>query len=237
MPESGLVELDRLAETDTVAAACYLVAHKAEVLGDWLFRHYGNHQRAAVVADWFERGEIPELGRLALGSVDFDVDDLRALLPELWVGWNIHQTSGLSTKEWFRLFKAAGFVTDGPARPAEPITIYRGADYTRVRQLAWTTDLDTAAWFAWIICERREQWGTDLAAEPWFAPAVWEATVEPRHVLAMFNERLEHEIVVSPYCPPLRRHRVTRHPWGPAFESGAQRVSAHIAAHNLEIGA
>jgi hypothetical protein len=84
------------------------------------------------------------------------------------------------------LFRRAGFVSDGPALPTEPITVYRGVCSQRYRSgISWTTSREQARWFA----KRFAFKGRGV---------VYSGTVAPEHVLGMFNERGECEVVTEP---------------------------------------
>lgn len=68
----------------------------------------------------------------------------------------------------------------------DPVTIYRGvrSDKPRnIKNLSWTLDRDKAEWFA----HRFDRDGT-----------VYEAQIEKKHILALFNGRGESEVVVDP---------------------------------------
>ena len=79
-------------------------------------------------------------------------------------------------------FRKAGYVTDGPEKPTEPIKVYRGGKPTG---LAWSSMLDVAQWFA-------TRWTKDLPLPVYSAIAPQEA------VLARFTGRGESEVVVDP---------------------------------------
>ena len=71
------------------------------------------------------------------------------------------------------------------------MTVYRGTTPAIWRRMSWTTDLERAKWFA----DRLGLFGfpdTIIAT----------ATIPPRHVLALFNDRQESEVVVNPYGLP-----------------------------------
>ncbi len=67
--------------------------------------------------------------------------------------------------------------------------------------LSWTTNNKCTGWFAHEYSARRYIYPPDIA--PWAAPpAVYGAKVAPRHILAMFYEREEEEVVVNPWGLP-----------------------------------
>jgi hypothetical protein len=113
--------------------------------------------------------------------------EFRRLLPDVW-----HQAewpgSSLGSRTWLGMFTSAGFVTDCDASPpAEPLTLYRGADSRHMRGFSWTTDFGSAAWFA----RRIRLLKPDDAH-------MFEVTVPPDFVLADIAGRNEDEIVVNP---------------------------------------
>ncbi len=68
----------------------------------------------------------------------------------------------------------------------EPVTVYRGVtsyNAKNIRALSWTLDYEKAEWFA----HRYAEDGT-----------VYEAQINKRHILALFNGRNESEVVVDP---------------------------------------
>lgn len=89
-------------------------------------------------------------------------------------------------------------------KPAEPLTIYRGATPHRARGMSWTTDPDKARWFT----EYRE--GRSSSTRPAY---VYTVVAPPDAVLADVDAleggeggRGEHEIVVDPRrLPKVRR--------------------------------
>ncbi|MGD9890694.1 MAG: hypothetical protein AB7R89_29630 [Dehalococcoidia bacterium] len=119
---------------------------------------------------------------------DFDQINAGTLNRCLAEEWNMVEAPSIEgTRRLVRLFRAADFVTDTPGteRPVEPITIYRGAGLRSKRGLSWTTDRDTAVWFAtrWDAADRY----------------VFTTTIAPRHVLGIFHDRQEREVVISPF--------------------------------------
>jgi len=111
---------------------------------------------------------------------------LRTLLATWWASGEGHSTYG--TGRLVAVFQAAGFVTDtaGVGPPAGELTVYRGVTAGRNRRrISWTLEPDIAAWFArrYALMDGR---GAVLAAE-----------VSPRHVLGIFHERQEAEVVVN----------------------------------------
>ena len=82
--------------------------------------------------------------------------------------------------------------------PDSDLTVYRGCFPMFRFSLPWTTNNQCAEWFAREYSARRYVYPPDIA--PWAAPpAVYRAKVAPRHILAMFYELEEEEVVVDPW--------------------------------------
>lgn len=114
-----------------------------------------------------------------------DTDGLRSNLLSVWTMAEYPEKLGQRT--WLDMFDSAGYVSDGPSRPDEDITIYRGAPEWGRRRMSWTTEPSIATKFA---RKKTRQPGE-----------VWRATVPPHAVLAQIVEgRHEAEVVVNPKC-------------------------------------
>ena len=135
------------------------------------------HRRLERVLTWYEAGVLTS-------------DQLNDLLANWWShgGW----PADIGTGRLIRAFKYAGFVTDtaGVTAPVEPVTVYRGAGVHNYRGLAWTTDAGVAAWFARLL----------LLRLPETYPQLFTTTIAPKHVLGVFNNRREAEIVVNAFA-------------------------------------
>ncbi|MFE9880482.1 hypothetical protein [Streptomyces sp. NPDC005784] len=87
---------------------------------------------------------------------------------------------------WRWLFDTAGFTVDGEraARPAEPLTLYRGSVPERRTDWSWSRDRAVAERFAEGVRGR--------------APGrLWVCEVPPAHMLAVNTGRDEAEVVVD----------------------------------------
>jgi len=119
--------------------------------------------------------------------------ELRVALAQAWV-MSPAPSRYLSPKQWTRMFRAAGYVTDfrgdGVQAPTGPLEVFRGtAESEGGRGMAWTESRELAQTFAASRGYRTHgQSG-----------AVWRLEVPVRHVLARFNESQEAEVVVSSY--------------------------------------
>lgn len=114
--------------------------------------------------------------------------DLRELIPETWLYTDWPERI-ISAGKWVQLFRAVGFLSIpyGLARPAEAVTVYRGASAERRAGMSWTTDIGRADHF-------RQR-------HSWHAPtAVYRAVATPQAVLALLERRGEGppEVVVDP---------------------------------------
>jgi len=111
------------------------------------------------------------------------VPDLQQVLPTLWTNFRgpIH---AFGKAACLSLFKRAGFLTNGPELPTQPLTIYRG-EIRRPGQhgISWTTNERVARSYA------RGYTTVDVTV-------VVSATVQPGSILATFSE--ESEVVVDP---------------------------------------
>ncbi len=74
---------------------------------------------------------------------------LTALIAGAWCMAEYPERS-LPLADWREMFAAAGYTVEGqPAeRPAEPVTLYRGAVHARRRGWSWTADREIAQRFA-----------------------------------------------------------------------------------------
>ena len=70
----------------------------------------------------------------------------------------------------------------------DTVTVYRGVtsyNADNVLALSWSLEYDTANWFA----HRFDEDGT-----------VYQAQIDKKHILALFNGRNEAEVIVNPHC-------------------------------------
>lgn len=123
-----------------------------------------------------------------------DKKDLSSILSECWIMVEYpNRDPNLSKREIVALFKKCEptIVMDKDEREAynalpEIITIYRGIiekKAVNVKGMSWTTNLETARWFAKRFGKRG---------------IVYSATIEKRYVYAYFLRRNEFETVVDP---------------------------------------
>ena len=107
-------------------------------------------------------------------------------VPDAWSDAE-HPMVMIEESVWRLLFEFAGYTENGKsaARPAGPLTLFRGSDAEHRFGWSWTDRVETAQWFAdRVIHAERGQ--------------VWRATVPPDRLLARITEgREEHEWVVD----------------------------------------
>ena len=142
--------------------------------------------RPGMLRDWWEKGLLER-------------QTLQQLFPEAWPMIEAPRRSGI--KWWVKAFKAAGFVSDreGMRPPNAVLTVYRGCFPMFRFGLAWTTNKQRADWFAHEYSAKRYVYPPDIDPRWTAPPAVYRAKVAPRHILAMFYEREEEEVVVNPW--------------------------------------
>lgn len=137
--------------------------------------------RMSTLYDWYYGGQVNDA-------------ELCDLLP--WV-WRDSEGSSYVAAEMLELLELTGFLTDAERLPVEltvptdgRVEVWRGATYAFRRGISWTLDRERAAWFA-----RRFNEGA----------VVWRATVRREAILAYFNGRSEHEVIVDPARLRVRR--------------------------------
>ena len=132
----------------------------------------GRNENPQMLKAWWEDGLLTP-------------QELPALLSLAWTGPEFPVQLGI--KWWVGLFRTAGFVSDrlDVPRPGSVLTVYRGCLPTSWRSLSWTTDFDRAKWFAGRF------------KNPF--TVVYKAQIPPKHILAMFYDRQENEVVVNPW--------------------------------------
>jgi len=156
----------------------------------------------AMMSDIYARNDgIPRIAQLFRADA-LTAKQLNHLLSSWWAPCEFPALA-VGNRMAVCMFKAAGFVTDSPEdvdaemrpliRPKQDLVIYRGAAATRRFGLSWTTEFAVAAWFA-----RRFQDLIQLPSGQLDPVAVYSATIPPRHILGMFDQRKESEVVVNP---------------------------------------
>lgn len=145
------------------------VEWNAQVVRDRL-RLYANHNRYLPYITWWSEGIL-------------STEILRATLLDVWM--MAASTRQVPQWMWVHMFNEAGFLAecDEIKRPDASVTLWRGSTPNGWRRLSWTADKAMGAWFAWRIPLM------GYAAEG----ALFEAVVQPRHILAITTERGESE--------------------------------------------
>jgi hypothetical protein len=128
---------------------------------------YERPYRMSMITQWWEEGY-------------FNKNTLNQLLTEWWTDTEIPSQFGYTNL--LRLFKAAGFVTDGPEKPTERIWLYRGCKKKHKRGISWTRDINKAKFFSQRLN---------------FNGQIWSIYAEPEIVMACFDGRGEKEVVLN----------------------------------------
>jgi hypothetical protein len=173
----------------------------------------GRNRAPFHLLEWWEDGYL-------------DGDDLREVIRTAW-DMPEFPARYLPVSQWLAMFREAGFTSSTAPRPTEPMTLYRGCDRGHQRGMSWTSDFDTAAWFAM------------RGFNAW--PTVYRAVVQPHAILAICDEpdgRNEHEVIVNPHTlrgratPQMVDQRLVR----PAAERHARQKAEHQASVLKAIG-
>jgi hypothetical protein len=131
------------------------------------------------------RNEGPVFLATAYAENLIEADTVTALVGGIWSSAEFPDRY-LDHGTWRWLFDVAGFTVDGKAaaRPAEPVTLYRGAVPERRTEWSWSRDRAVAERFAAGLRGR----GTGR---------LWVCEVPPESMLAVNTERDEDEVVVD----------------------------------------
>lgn len=122
---------------------------------------------------------------------------LRELICDVWSAAE-RPTSRIGQNYWLDMWTAAGFCSEGGASaPTAPLTLWR-ADMRAGRGMSWTSNIETARWFA----DRESLFSLHRYGLDVHIPCpVYEARVPPAAVLACIDgpdSRGESEVVVNP---------------------------------------
>lgn len=134
------------------------------------------------------------LSFLSLAESHLSQKDFSEILADTWIrSENPNMDKNFVKKSLVDMFKKAdqSILMDGEEREMfdsfdDTVTIYRGVtsyNAKNIKALSWTTDYQTAEWFAHRFGEE----GT-----------VYEAQISKEHILAFFNGRNESEVIVDP---------------------------------------
>lgn len=134
------------------------------------------------------------LSFLSLAEPHLSQKDFSEILADAWIrSENPNMDKNFVKKSLVDMFKKAdqSILMDGEEREVfdsfdDTVTIYRGVtsyNAKNIKALSWTTDYQTAEWFAHRFGEE----GT-----------VYEAQISKEHILAFFNGRNESEVIVDP---------------------------------------
>lgn len=133
---------------------------------------------------------------LKLASKHLSFDDFSRILGDAWVmSENPNGDANVTKGELIGFFEAADpevIMTPEERKQLDElddtVTVYRGVtsyNADNVLALSWSLEYDTANWFA----HRFDEDGT-----------VYQAQIDKKHILALFNGRNEAEVIVNPHC-------------------------------------
>lgn len=131
---------------------------------------------------------------LSLSEHHMSQEDFSQILGVAWIrSENPNLDKNFAKRNLVAMFKKAdkSFLMDSEERDQleeldDVVTVYRGVtsyNAKNIKALSWTTDYQTADWFA----HRFDEDGT-----------VYEAQISKEHILAFFNGRNESEVIVDP---------------------------------------
>ena len=134
------------------------------------------------------------LSFLSLAEPHLSKKDFSEILADAWIrSENPNMDKNFVKKSLVDMFKKAdqSILMDGEEKDVfdsfdDTVTIYRGVtsyNAKNIKALSWTTDYQTAEWFAHRFGEE----GT-----------VYEAQISKEYILAFFNGRNESEVIVDP---------------------------------------
>ena len=131
---------------------------------------------------------------LSLSEHHMSQEDFSQILGDAWIrSENPNLDKNFAKRNLVAMFKKAdkSVLMDSEEREQleeldDVVTVYRGVtsyNAKNIKALSWTTDYQTADWFA----HRFDEGGT-----------VYEAQISKEHILAFFNGRNESEVIVDP---------------------------------------
>lgn len=134
------------------------------------------------------------LSFLSLAEPHLSQKDFSEILADAWIrSENPNMDKNFVKKNLVDMFKKAdkSILMDGEEKEQfdsfeDTVTIYRGVtsfNAKNIKALSWTTDYQTAEWFA-------HRFGED--------GTVYQAQIGKEHILAFFNGRNESEVIVDP---------------------------------------
>lgn len=114
---------------------------------------------------------------------------IRYVMPHAHTGWNLAFGASpmIEYDDWAQLWREVaegGWITDGPKRPTESLTIYTGNTVKNGPWIDWTTDVDVAIRFANMALS-----GIEVG--------YWTSNIRPDLILGRFDNRGESEVVID----------------------------------------
>ena len=129
-----------------------------------------------LTKNFISEKEFPKFLRIAFTSMEKPNMDPNVSVKQLTHYFKQCDPKLLMNEEEFKLYKGL----------PDTVTVYRGVtpyNEKNLKVLSWTTDPETAAWFA----KRYGQQGK-----------IYTASIQKRHIFAYFNCRNEKEVIVNP---------------------------------------
>lgn len=185
---SGPLSIEEMIEGQTEAAKTAIVATLRDLSGA--------REGTGWESYWWQGGQthkrdLPSFALHTITSGCWDEATAKALALD---AWGLPEWPGqIGREEWDEIFHAVGglpLIADDDETPIPdgPVQVWRGAYEDHRDGLSWTTDPETATWFAARANRPDEE---DRRAQ------VWTTTVTPDRVYAYLNGRGEHEVVCA----------------------------------------
>jgi hypothetical protein len=116
----------------------YLVDHGAERSAEEALCFLAHSARSRTLWKWWNREPT-----IYSPPDRWTLDEL---LPGAWVDDDL-PSAAKPNKDWIWMFRACGFLSDGPPHPDGPVRVYRAARPEGANCLSWTGSLDVATWY------------------------------------------------------------------------------------------
>lgn len=166
----------------------FLRDHGADWSADQALLFFPHSSRASTLWKWW-RGEPTAYSPP-------DGWKLNELLADTWTDDDL-PSAALSKRQWARMFRASGFLSDGPPKPDGPVRLFRAARPEGAAGLSWTASLDVAKWYQETPNGSRMGTLYGIPSDFLHGREIYTCVASPRQVLARFSERAEDEYVID----------------------------------------